>query len=112
MKKTFLFAIMLLSLAVCFGQDTSPSITLSQAFAHCASTGSYWLWIGIAVVFDLLVVVELIRYQKKNEVASYWVAIICFVLLSILMLSVFKDPVNVHVNTSVNMAAQNKWLGY
>lgn len=92
--------------------DTTKSITLSQAFAHCASTGSYWLWIGIAVLFCAVVSFMWYKAAQKTEVNPYVKIFLAFVMLVAIVCSVFIRPVDVHVNTSTKMSKSNHWLGY
>lgn len=92
--------------------DTTQSITLSQAFAHCASTSSYWVWIGIALVVDAVILILLTKANNKAEVNPMVKMLIYFFCLAFVMCSIFIRPCNVHVNTSVEMAKRGHYLGY
>lgn len=92
--------------------DTTKSITLGQAFAHCASTGSYWLWIAIALVFIIGTTISMFVYAKKTEINPYVKIILIFAMVVALFCSVFIRPCDVHVNTSQAAAARGHYLGY
>lgn len=91
---------------------TSPHISLGQAFAHCASTGSYWLWIAIALVVSVIVLVILTRANNKAEVSGMVKMIIYFAVLAAVLCSIFVRPTSVCQNTSVDAAARGNYLGY
>jgi bacteriorhodopsin len=92
--------------------DTSQSISLHAAFAHCASTGSYWLWIVIAFVASIIALYLLTKANNKAEVNSLVKIIIYFAVLVAIGCSIFVRPCSVMVNTSVDAAARGHYLGY
>lgn len=92
--------------------DTTKSITLGQAFAHCASTGSYWLWIAITLVLVVGTAIGMFLYAKKTEINPYVKLALIFAMVASLFCCVFIRPCSVAVSTSVTMAAKNHWLGY
>lgn len=92
--------------------DTSKSISLGQAFAHCAGTSSYWVWIGIAVVLSIASAVLLTRANNKAEVNPFIKMVIYFAIAAAILCSIFVRPTSVCQNTSVDMAAKGDYLGY
>jgi len=92
--------------------DTSPHISLGQAFAHCASTGSYWLWIAIACVASVITIVLLTRANNKSEVNGMVKMVIYFAIAAAILCSIFVRPTSVCQNTSVDAAARGNYLGY
>jgi len=88
------------------------TISLGQAFAHCASTGSYWLWIVIALVASILTAVILTRANNKSEVNPMVKMAIYFAIAAAILCSIFVRPCSVAANTSVEAAARGNYLGY
>jgi len=89
------------------------TISWGQAWAHCASTGSYWAWIAIffAVgLIGLLVINAAAKIANKDPYVAKLVWCILFVFL--LALAVFMRPSQVAANTSQAEAAKGLWLGY
>jgi len=92
--------------------DTSKSITLSQAFSHCASTSSYWLWIFIAIAASIGTIILLTKINNKQQVNPMVKTFIYFAIAAAILCSIFIRPTSVHENTSVDAAARNHYLGY
>lgn len=92
--------------------DTTQQITLSQAFAHCASTGSYWLWIAIALVACGITCFLWYKAAQKSEVNIYVRLFLTFAMIAAIVCSILVRPVNVRVNTSSAAAARGHFLGY
>lgn len=92
--------------------DTSKSISLGQAFAHCASTSSYWICMALAIVLALGCIVVIARIQRKTEVNPYVKNILAFICLALIVASIFLRPCTVAQNTSVDAAARGHYLGY
>jgi formate-dependent nitrite reductase membrane component NrfD len=92
--------------------DTTKSITLGQAFAHCASTGSYWLWIGIALAFIIGTSIGMFVYSKKTEINPIVKIALVFAMVAALFCSIFIRPCDVAQNTSQAAAARGHYLGY
>lgn len=92
--------------------DTSPSISIGTAFAHCASTGSYW-W-GIVIVALICVAgwafiqIKLAKSMDVSTIQKVWATVCLFAI----MIAIFMRPCMVATNTSVTMAAAGHWLGY
>lgn len=92
--------------------DTTKNISLHAAFAHCASTGSYWLWIGIALVLAVGMLYVLTRANNQSEVDGRVKMAVYFFALAIVLCSIFVRPCTVSQNTSEAMAARGHYLGY
>lgn len=92
--------------------DTTKSITLGQAFAHCASTSSYWIWIAIAVLASVACFIIIYRIQKTTEVNGYVKIILAFACVAAIVASIFLRPCDVAANTSSAAAARGNFLGY
>lgn len=92
--------------------DTTRHISLHAAFAHCAGTFSYWLWIILAVAFAVGCIVFIARIQRTTEVSGFVKLGLAFVCLAFIMVSIFGRPTNVAQNTSEAAAARGHYLGY
>ena len=86
----------------------NKTISLSQAFAHFAGTGSYWLWIAIALVFAVALVIWMIKsdFGDGGNIAA--IVVIAFLLA----VAVCYRPFEVKENTSQEQAARGVYLGY
>ena len=92
--------------------DTTKSITLGQAFAHCASTSSYWWGIGITLVLIAACAIGMFVYSKKSEINPYVKMALVFAMVAALFCCVFIRPCSVAVNTSQAAASRGHYLGY
>lgn len=92
--------------------DTTKSITLGQAFAHCASTSSYWWGIFIVLALIGLAILGMVKFSQKTEINPYVKMALVFAMVAAIFLAVFMRPVDVHVNTSQAAAARGHYLGY
>ena len=92
--------------------DSTKNISLHAAFAHCASTGSYWLWIVIAVVASIIALFLLTKANNKTEVNPLVKIIVYFAVAAAILCSIFVRPTSVQANTSEAMAARGHYLGY
>lgn len=92
--------------------DTTKSITLAQAFAHCASTGSYWLWIAITLVLVAGCSIGMWKYAQKQEINPYVKMVLVFIMVAAIFACVFIRPCDVAANTSQAAAARGHYLGY
>ena len=91
--------------------DTSPNITLGQAFAHCFSTSSYWWGLGIVLLILTIGWIILAKMGEKHPMNTpkiIWAVVTVFAI----GIAVFGRPTMVCQNTSVEMAKKNHWLGY
>lgn len=88
------------------------TISLGQAFAHCASTTSYWVWIAIVLAFIAIGSFIMWKVSKTTEINGFVKIIVVFAFLAALFLSVFMRPCDVAANTSIEMAAKGHYLGY
>lgn len=88
------------------------TISLGQAFAHCAGTGSYWLWIVIVVIASAITAFLLTRANDKTEVNPMVKMVIYFAIAAAILCSIFVRPCSVAANTSVEAAARGNYLGY
>jgi hypothetical protein len=93
--------------------DTSRSITFGQAWAHCASTGSYWTWLAIIVVLTIGAIVGIkVWANKQNKDLDKYVLVAAIIGAMAIACAIFGRPAQVAANTSVNMAAKGHYLGY
>lgn len=92
--------------------DTTQQITLSQAFAHCASTGSYWLWIAIALAACGLTCFLWYKAAKNNPVNIIIQIVLTFAMVAAIVCSILIRPCDVAANTSRAAAARGHFLGY
>lgn len=92
--------------------STQTLISLGHAFGHCASTGSYWLWIVIALVVSLGIIVCLTIANNKTEVNPMVKVGLYFVCLAFVLCSIFVRPCTIAQNTSEKMAAEGHYIGY
>lgn len=92
--------------------DTVKSISLSQAFAHCASTGSYWWGLGIVLAIVIAVIIGIIVFEKSAEVNPFVKMFLVFACMAAILMAVFMRPCDVAANTSEEMAAKGHYLGY
>lgn len=92
--------------------DTTKTITLGQAFAHCAGTSSYWLWIAITLVLCGACAFGMYKYSQKQELNPYVRIVLMFAIVVAIFACVFLRPTSVCQNTSTAMAARGHFLGY
>lgn len=88
------------------------NISLGWAFAHCATTGSYWLWIIIAVLASIAAAVILTRANNKSEVNPMVKMLVYFAIAVAILCSIFVRPCNVAANTTEEQAARGVYIGY
>ena len=89
----------------------NEQISLIEAMKHCATTGSYWLWIAIATTIFIggcIVIKKL--YNKGNAGAG--INLILFVLVALLISSVLHRPLEISANTTKEQAARGVYIGY
>jgi hypothetical protein len=91
--------------------NPNAHISLGQAFAHCACTGSYWLWLAIAIIICGATIYFAIKSLKTSDIGAEHI-ILLFALLAIMALAVFLRPTEVCQNTSVSEAARGIYIGY
>lgn len=89
----------------------NKTISLGKAFAHCASTGSYWAWLGVAL---LIVIIGAIIIKKSLKTSDWSTGHIIgiFGLLVILLLAIFLRPEDIAANTTEEQAARGVFIGY
>ncbi len=87
------------------------TISFGQALAHCASTGSYWFWIAIAVV-ALVIGFILIKKSLKTSDWQTGHSLAVGGLILILLLAVLMRPAEVAANTTEDQAARGVYIGY
>lgn len=93
--------------------DTSKTISWTLAWHHCASTTSYWLWIGIVLVVGVVGFLLINRAADKQNVSlDKYKLIFAVVCVMALACAIFLRPSQVAANTSTRMASENHWLGY
>lgn len=114
MKKLLFIILPFVLLTACGGPGILPTdnITLGQAFAHCTSTTSYWLWIGIVLAASGLICLLWYRAEKNAEVNVYVKLILTFIMVAAIISSIFMRPCDVAANTSVEMMQRGHYLGY
>lgn len=92
--------------------DSTQSISIGMAFAHCASTSSYWWGIVIVIAFLIAgwIVIEkfIAKSQDPSNAEKVWM-VVCLFAIGV---AVFMRPCEVAVNTSIEMAARGHYLGY
>jgi hypothetical protein len=92
--------------------DTTKNISLAQAFAHCASTGSYWWGLIITLAIVAVVITGLVIASKKTEVNPLVKMLLVFACVAAIALAIFMRPTNLAANTSEAAAARGHYLGY
>jgi hypothetical protein len=88
------------------------NISLGQAFAHCASTDSYWIWIIIAVVVSITAGMILTRANSKSEVNPMVKMLVYFAIAALILCSIFVRPCTIAANTTQEQAARGVYIGY
>ena len=89
----------------------NENISLLEAFKHCASTGSYWLWLAISVVIFIGGCVGL----KKSYDKDGWSTgknYVLFVLIALLLSAILLRPTSISANTTKEQAARGVYIGY
>ena len=89
----------------------NENISILEAFKHCASTGSYWLWIAIAVVIFIGGGIGLKKSYDK-EGWSTGKNFVLFVLIALLLSSILATPADIAANTTKEQAARGVYIGY
>lgn len=114
MKQLIFLFMTCLFLASCGGAGQLPTdyITFGQAFSHCASTGSYWLWVGIALLVSGVTLFFLFRAYGKSQDWSGGYTLVLFACVVILFLAFLMRPAEVAANTTVEQAARGVYIGY
>jgi len=92
--------------------STQTLISLGHAFRHCASTGSYWFWIVIAVVASIGIIVGLTVANNKAEVNPMVKMSLYFLVAALVLGSIFARPCTLAQNTSEAAAARGNYIGY
>lgn len=92
--------------------STQTLISLGHAFRHCGSTGSYWLWIVLALLAAIAAYMVVVRIQKKTEVNPLVKIILAFVCVAFILGSIFMRPCTIAQNTSEAAAARGHYIGY
>lgn len=95
-----------------FMDSTQTLISLGHAFRHCTSTGSYWLWIVLALVFSIACLLIIFRMERKTEVNPMVKIGLAFLSIAFIMGSIFIRPCTIAQNTSEKMAAEGHYIGY
>ena len=89
----------------------NENISILEAFKHCASTGSYWLWLAIGVIIFISGCIGL----KKSYDRNGWDAgknYILFALTAILLSAILSRPADIANNTTKEQAAKGIYIGY
>lgn len=85
------------------------NIPFSQAFAHCASTGSFWAWIVVAVILAAVAVYGyIINAREGNPYSPLYLG----AALLVIGLALFYRPGEISVNTTPEQAARGVFIGY
>jgi len=89
------------------------TISLAQAFAHCAGTASYWEWIIGTLILGIGGFLGIRWFEQKNNkdlggIELLWIVAFVFAL----GIAIFSRPTNVAANTTVEEAARGEYLGY
>lgn len=92
--------------------DTSQQITIGQAFAHCFSTSSYWIWMGVIWAGCLGIILVLRHIAKTQEVNRYIIIVANFLIAAAIIGSILTRPLSVKQNTSTDAARRGNFLGY
>lgn len=89
----------------------NENISLGEAFKHCASTGSYWLWLAIALVIFIGGCIGL-KKSYDNDGWSTGKNFVLFVLIGILISAILLRPADIAANTTKEQAARGVYIGY
>jgi hypothetical protein len=89
----------------------NENISILEAFKHCASTGSYWLWLAISVVIFIGGSIGLKKAYDK-EGWSTLKSFVLFVLLGVLLSGILARPADIAANTTKEQAARGVYIGY
>ena len=87
------------------------NISILEAFKHCASTGSYWIWLVIGVVIFIGGSIGLKKSYDK-EGWSTGKNYILFALIALLLSSILARPADIAANTTKEQAARGVYIGY
>jgi hypothetical protein len=93
------------------GTAGSKNITIGQAFKHCASSISYWVWIAAAVAVAGAGWYGVVKSIQASGF-SIGIGLLAFAVTMLLMLAIFMRPSEVAANTSVDQAAKGIYIGY
>lgn len=93
--------------------DPNKTISFGTAFAHCASTSSWWLSLGITVLILVALWIALeVEAKKANFDPSNVEKVLLVVTVFAIGLALLMRPAEVAANTSIAEAAKGLWLGY
>jgi hypothetical protein len=93
--------------------DSTKAISWGQAWAHCASTGSYWVWIAIFLIVGFIGLLVINASAKNANKDPYVIRLVWCILFTFLLgLAIFMRPSQVAANTSQASAARGQYLGY
>lgn len=87
-------------------------ISLGEAFKHCASTGSYWLWLTISLLIFCVGVLGLKKSYDQEGSWSSGKSFVLFLLVGILLTAILLRPTEISANTTKEQAARGVFIGY
>lgn len=93
--------------------DSTKTISFMTAWHHCATTASYWAWLGAFVLIAIIggLTINYVGNKKNTDVSNVqkvWWIVFAFLIFGALLIR----PGSVAANTTEAMAAANQWLGY
>jgi tryptophan-rich sensory protein len=87
------------------------NISFLEALKHCATTGSYWLWLIVGIVIFVAGVISLkVSYEKEGW--SSGKSGISLLLIAILLAAFAYRPSEISANTTKDQAARGVYIGY
>ena len=89
----------------------NENISILEAFKHCADTGSYWLWLAIAIIITIGGCIGLKKsYDKDGWSTGKNFAL--FVIVALLLFAILYRPAEIAANTTKEQAARDVFIGY
>ena len=87
------------------------NISILEAFKHCASTGSYWLWLAIGVIIFIGGSIGLKKAYDKEGWSTIKSFVLC-ILVGVLLSAILARPADIAANTTKEQAAKGIFIGY
>ena len=87
-------------------------ISLGEAFAHCAQSTSYWVWLLISLAFLGTAVFVCIKKYQNGDLEGKEVVKFILIPLAAFLFALLMRPTEVAANTTKEQAARGVYIGY
>ena len=87
-------------------------ISLGEAFAHCAKSTSYWVWLVIAFLVFVGVAFTCIKKYQAGDLEGKEVVKFILVPFVAFVFALLFRPTEVANNTTKEQAARGVYIGY